>query len=134
MVELAGRLEFAATADFDAGRFAALLRLPSGRVGRTESRLGERFLRPRIRERVLHHRHQSCGLAGNAGLCQGVSPGESVYLTRKLKLPKLPSDEASKPVPGPEEMEAGAELKAEVLTGERARGRGTIQSLCRVSR
>ena len=124
MVELAGRLEFAATADFDAGRFAALLdSLPAELAAQSHDWVNAFF--GQVSEKEFCTIGTKAAVLPETLACAGVfRRGESAYLS-KAQIAKLPTDEASKPVPTPEEMEAGAKLKAEVLPGA-ARGADSI--------
>lgn len=112
MVKIAGDLEFAATADFDAGRFVALLdSLPVDLAAQSHDWVNWFFGQESEKEphtvgskvAVLPETLASCGV---------FRPGETVYLT-KAQAAKLPSDESAKPVPTPEEMEASVAVKTD---------------------
>ena len=105
MVELAGRLEFAATTDFDAGRFAALLdSLPAELAAQSHDWVNAFF--GQVSEKEFCTIGTKAAVLPETLACAGVfRRGESAYLS-KAQIAKLPTDEASKPVPTPEEMEA----------------------------
>jgi hypothetical protein len=107
MAEIAALFDFAATADFDAGRFVALGdSLPIDLLAQSQSWLNDFF--GQSSDKV------SCTVGGaGAVLPETLSdsgiyrPGESVFLS-KARAKMLSSDEEPKPLPGPVEMEEAA--------------------------
>ncbi len=103
IVKLAGDLEFAATADFDEGRFAALLNsLPADVAARSHDWVNWFFGQESAREphAVGAKPLVMAETLASAGVFR---PGETAMLT-KAQIAKLPPDE-TKHIPTPQEME-----------------------------
>ncbi len=107
MLEIAVLLDFAATADFDAGRFAALLdSLPADLLAQSHAWLDRFFGQERDKE------PHTIGRAGavlpeTLADCGVYRAGDCVFLSKE-RAKMLASDEGPRPLPGPVEMEMAA--------------------------
>ncbi len=104
IVRLAGRLEFAATADFDEARFAAILNsLPEDVAARSHDWVNWFFGQESARE--LHTVGAMRLIIAETLASAGVFRlGETAMLTRP-QIANLPPDESAKRIPTPQEME-----------------------------
>ncbi len=107
MVELAGRLEFAATADFDAGRLAALLDLLPADLAPQSHDWVNWFFGQKSEKESYAIGAKVAVLPETLARAGVWRPGECVFLTKE-EAAKLPSNEEPKPLPGPVEMETQA--------------------------
>ena len=107
IVQAALMLDFPASADFDAARFAALLdSLPAELA--SHSREWVNWFLGQEGKREPHTIGSKAAVLAETLACANVfRPGECVFLTEE-EAAKLPSDEAPKPLPGPVEMETQA--------------------------
>ena len=112
MIELAGRLEFAATADFDAGRFAALLDLLPADLASQSLDWVNWFFGQKCEKESFTIGAKVVVLPETLASAGVFRPGECAFLTKE-DAAKLPSNEEPKPLPGPVEMET---LAGNVLT------------------
>jgi len=107
IVQTALTLDFAATTDFDAARFAALLDSLPAELEPQSRAWVNRFLGQTDKKEPHTIGSKSVVLTETLASPGVFRPGECVFLTQE-EAAKLPSDEPPKPLPGPVEMETQA--------------------------
>jgi hypothetical protein len=116
VLELAARLDFAASADFDTGRFEALsASLPQNLISQSREWLNWFFGQEKGRVPYTVG-STTVVLPETLASANVFRPGETAYLT-PAQIAAIPADQAAKRLPTPEEMEATVKPRSEALPG-----------------